>query len=568
MLSGQMELPAPDPAEPRLLSDIVPTLRPDLSIVVKPDSSGLFDVGQRGAAQTFTLYDFEVSIARMCNGRRTVSELIEAAARIGIPVTLDSFRKFVRQLNAYGFLLAPDEVPAPVEEDPTWTPRAEWKPEVREHFQSALRTFRKGRLTESRGYLEALLQIQPEVSEAIELLARVEERIALGEGEPMPTFVELHGAPAELAPAPEASGATARSGASGVSGAPEGSSLSDAPAIERGPPLTDEPTAEELKAIRRPRWPVFAAVGVAFVAISGVMAVPVPCVATASAELVPANEPAVVKAGREAKIAELVAPVGEWVEKDAVLLRFDDGPLKEKLLSIERELSSIDRRLVRLKRKDNSSAARRARSVLAKKERELKRLVSLRDRVAARSQKQAATRRLLVKTEKKLRSKESEVESARRTVLRTGAAQEIEALATQRKELEAKKAEIAAGFESLAVLAPSDGVFKSDRRAGDVLKADDVVGELHDDRLLRARITLPSSGAEQVASGQAVSIQLPDHPGKIIQTTLAAASGTNGTVRTAEAAVDNEARALPPRATGVAEISCGSRPLLRRVLGD
>ncbi len=176
---------------PRLLGDRVPGLRTQVQLQPSLQSAGLYDACVRGSDRTFKLYDFEVSIARMLNGRRTASELIEAAGRIGIPVSLDSLGKFIRQLHAYGFVAPPGAPPG--EEEGPWTPRSEWKPEVRELFQSALRTFRMDRAAEAREYLEALLQIEPEVPEAIALLTRIEERLAGETPElPAPTFTELH----------------------------------------------------------------------------------------------------------------------------------------------------------------------------------------------------------------------------------------------------------------------------------------------------------------------------------------------------------------------------------------
>src|SRR5437763_3698939 len=111
-------------SEGMLMHEIVPAFRGDL-LVEKQEGKGLFEVTDPVSAKKFTLYDFELSIARMLNGKRTASQVIEAATKIGIPVTLESLEKFVRQLHAYGFLT---DVAPPSERTPgtAWEPRAEW----------------------------------------------------------------------------------------------------------------------------------------------------------------------------------------------------------------------------------------------------------------------------------------------------------------------------------------------------------------------------------------------------------------------------------------------------------
>src|SRR4051812_34928228 len=91
--AGFMDGPPPQlgPAEPELElpTDRVPALRPDLKIVRSEKNAGMVEVTDPERGQTFSLYDFEVSIARMLNGRRTAFQVIEAAAKIGIPVSLE-----------------------------------------------------------------------------------------------------------------------------------------------------------------------------------------------------------------------------------------------------------------------------------------------------------------------------------------------------------------------------------------------------------------------------------------------------------------------------------------------
>lgn len=179
-------------------SDAVPTLRSDLKIVVSEKTKGLFEVTDTVRGQTFSLYDFEVSIARMLNGRRSAAQVIDGAAKIGIPVTLESLRKFLKQLRAYNFLLETRSDPKPLVGG-TWSPRSQWKPEVRELFQSALRKFRAGKAEEAIDYLVALLQIDPDNGEARELQQRINSKLDEPTESQDFTFDELHGG-ADAAP--------------------------------------------------------------------------------------------------------------------------------------------------------------------------------------------------------------------------------------------------------------------------------------------------------------------------------------------------------------------------------
>ena len=73
--------PEPMPMGP---SDSVPIFRTDLKID-KGANAGLFEVTDPVSGRHFTLYEFELSIARMLDGRRHASDVIENGVRLGIP---------------------------------------------------------------------------------------------------------------------------------------------------------------------------------------------------------------------------------------------------------------------------------------------------------------------------------------------------------------------------------------------------------------------------------------------------------------------------------------------------
>lgn len=160
--------PANDAPAALAAGDAVPRFRADLC-VERGASGGLYDVSDPATGRRFTLYEFELSIARMLDGRRAAADVVEHGVRLGIPVDLGSLHKFVRQLWHYGFL-APQGTPAG---DPggTWPAREAWDEATRALFQSGLRLLRAGRGADAAAYFEAVLDAHPADAEATEMLA-------------------------------------------------------------------------------------------------------------------------------------------------------------------------------------------------------------------------------------------------------------------------------------------------------------------------------------------------------------------------------------------------------------
>lgn len=165
------EAPAPVAEGGDLSVDqVVPLFREDLQVTPRPGSKAVLEVLDPVKGRSFSLYDFEVSIARMLNGKRTVAEVSETAAKIGIPVTTATLSRFIRQMRAYGFIA--EQPPA---QKGFWDQRRQWSAEVRGLYQSALRLFRANRYEDCLEYLGALLEIDPENPDAKELKQRVDE---------------------------------------------------------------------------------------------------------------------------------------------------------------------------------------------------------------------------------------------------------------------------------------------------------------------------------------------------------------------------------------------------------
>ncbi len=185
-----LDLEAPDlesdEASPQRLeaNAEVPLLRSDL--LLGPATSGQVTVRDPRTGRSAALHEFEISLARMFDGRRPISEVMLAAQRLGIPTSLESLGQFVRQLDRLGFLVADPAAPAPSAhaDGTTWQPRAKWDDGTRVLFQTGLRLARRGRYPEAARYFEALLSKDPGNVEARRWLDKVTRRST---PQPVPT---------------------------------------------------------------------------------------------------------------------------------------------------------------------------------------------------------------------------------------------------------------------------------------------------------------------------------------------------------------------------------------------
>jgi len=187
-------VPALKPTPLPATEERVPCIRNDLTFA-PGKRLGVVEVKDPRRHRSFTLYDFEANIARMLDGQRTLAEVAQAADRLGIDTSPEALRNFFRQLEAFGFLSA--------ERVPVQPPRGRkpWMREIREMYRHALRHSRKGELTEAVEYLEALLQVDPDVPEAKDLLMQLQARQNGAVG-PDLDFQALHGGLRKYEPEP------------------------------------------------------------------------------------------------------------------------------------------------------------------------------------------------------------------------------------------------------------------------------------------------------------------------------------------------------------------------------
>jgi hypothetical protein len=180
VLDPPVDLEAPDlernrPEPQRLEANAaVPLLRSDL--LLAPAAGGQVTVRDPRTGRSAALHEFEVSLARMFDGRRRISEVMLGAQRLGIPASLESLSQFVRQLERLGFLVSGPAAPPAPAEGTTWEPRAKWDDGARVLFQTGLRLARRGRYPEAARYFEALVSKDPDNAQARQWLDEVTRR--------------------------------------------------------------------------------------------------------------------------------------------------------------------------------------------------------------------------------------------------------------------------------------------------------------------------------------------------------------------------------------------------------
>ncbi len=158
------------PPSARLDDDesVVPALRLDLQVRRPAGARTTVQVTDPVNERSFTLFDTELSVARMLDGRRTVRALVAAAAAIGVPVTLETLRDFVQQLKAWRFVDG-----ATTDAKTTWARRRPWTADVRRRFRQALAAVRSGHAQDALEPLTRILEADPGNEEATFLRARV-----------------------------------------------------------------------------------------------------------------------------------------------------------------------------------------------------------------------------------------------------------------------------------------------------------------------------------------------------------------------------------------------------------
>jgi len=428
--------------------DVVPALRGDLVISRPEGAKGTMQVKDPLTERLFTLYDFEVSIARMLDGKRTAGEVIAAAGKLGIPVTLQTLKAFLSQLKAYRFI--DDRVKGG---DTTWSKREAWTEEVRQLYQGALRMMRAGKFPEALSYAEAMAEAAPHLSEVRELKQRIETEAA-GAFDLRTDFETLHTPPnatPAVKPPRDETGPFASFGFH-----------SQPPSAAELPPIPEElqpPPRRTLMDRLKDHKKAAAGTGLGLVVVL-VLLHPVQQTQTVACEL-QLETLGTPKTLRGGKVDDVVVRLGSKVEKGAVLARLGTG---ESLDALDAKIAEVQKQL------DATPAPPTGRKVDAARA-ALKKAQAAADQ--ADKARQKAPRSKQAALEKKWKAKVKAVDAAKVALEKLTHQSVAEGLKTKLDELRTRRVGLAAELEKNIVIAPVSGVFISVGPLPEELKPND-----------------------------------------------------------------------------------------------
>ena len=446
------------PAQPGVenAEDLVPRLRGDLVISRAEGSKGTLQVKDPLTERVFTLYDFEVSIARMLDGKRSAAEVLTAANRLGIPVNLATLKTFLQQLKAYRFI--DQDVTGG---DSTWAKRSAWTEEVRQLYQGALRMMRNGKFDEALSYADAMAEADPSNPEAKELRARIEEE-AKGSHELRVDFETLHTPLTTPAVTKLPADETGPFASFGFNSSPP--SIAELPPIPSAlnNPVVTLPSPSLMERLKARKGLVIGATAAVLVAVVLLRPVSVTQTVACELQLEPLGVPRTARGGKVIK--REVAP-GAKVEKGAVLARLGAGESMESLDAKSKELQD---KLAALPAPQTGKKVDQARANVRKAEAAVATLEKI-AKQSAKNQRQVAG---------KLKVKKKALESARAALDRLTRDSTRAALEDELKTLATRRTGVQAELEKSIVLAPAAGVFISIGPLPDELQPNDPWGQI------------------------------------------------------------------------------------------
>lgn len=412
------------------LEDKVPRMRGDLLIVPAPRSRSVFHVADPKSNRAFGLFDTEVSVARMLDGKRKVKDVLENAARLGVEVSIDSLQHFISHLKSYRFI---DQ--GLREGESTWPARQQWTEEERQLYQSSMKNLREGHFAEALSFAESLEAASSSKDEARLLKHRVEVA-AQGVVELVVTFAAMHATPQAAVP---------------VAVVP----ASSAPVVV--------PPAASARLISKHRRAL--AVGGAVLLLLLVLLRPVEVTTVVACELQveQLGLPRTVRGGKVG--ARDVAP-GARVEKGAVLARLGSGESPEVLAT---RVKALEAALAALPRPVTGKKTELARAHLQKVQSEMVALERSRKR-GTRAQQQAAEQKLRVKL-KDLVVAKSTLDALTHELTRAPLEAELKAVREKKDTLDG-------ALSRSIVIAPVAGVFVGDGALPDELGVNDSYGQV------------------------------------------------------------------------------------------
>jgi|GEM_PF-1743462 len=517
------------------LSDVVPVLRADLKIGDPQPGRGESEIHVEDplTGKSLLLKGFELSLARMLNGRRTAEEVLVSAGQIGLPMSIESLNGFLRKLGKEGFLtelagLAPIDIT-------TWEARSEWGEEIRRLFQEALREARADRFVAAKSRLDALLARSPAIKEAQQLLHWVMQRLRPESGPRTPPFSDVF-AMVEKSWFNEGEQRSAANEAAAAK-------------VKSNDPFND-PTVPAEPGWRPPgksRKGLIAAV-VAVVAVGGLVVAPMPHTATAPCTLVP-KQVTPVTVARAGTLAAVTVTEGQWVDKGTTIAKWDTAAAVKKVAALEARIAEVQK-----KNKASAAGAKK----LADAQGKLDKALAAQSKAQAEVDKLKASkakRAVVAKAEKKAAAAGKAVAAAQKPVaaLTVPASKEIQGeVAMLEGELQRAKLE----STEVSVVASADGfVKKLSVKPGAAVEANAVLAQLEDSRTLKVVVAVPRG--EKLQVGDALQLKVGTVVAKAVVDKVEGAS--------AEAPLDNTKGGFQGGATGETRFAGASKSLLGRL---
>jgi multidrug resistance efflux pump len=511
--------------------DVVPRLRADLH-VSPSETPGVVQVGNGAGGRTFTLRDFEMSIARMLDGQRNAGETVEAARQIGIPLSVDSLRHFIARLHTLGFIDEgrPPPPPGSPPERLTWPPRSEWTDDERRLYQQALKLFREDKFKDAKAVLDQMLAKRAFAAEALDLRARIDKAIAGGPatGSFTRDFNMAEGS------------WFAQGEAASKKAADEIAALAD---------LEDTPSAARGRGI----W----LVALLVILVGAVLGVPLPREMAFEVTLVPSKESNLV-APHAGTLEAVSVTEGQEVRAGDVVARYDVLEVKKRLEKVDASISDVQRQIRRLQAAASSPRIAKLKAQQAKREAQLAKATADRDRLAAKGRRSAA----LVKAERQLAALKAAVQKGAAEIDALPGGKAIAALQDEVKAKQPDRDALAAMLKESPTIAASEGgtVVGLSMKGGQKVSANDALGRVADLATLRAVSEVPPGERKDVRAGQQLAFEVS---GLAFSGTVASIKAESGEMT---ATIPNASRKLKAGSTGSARLRAESRSLLGRLL--
>lgn len=528
----------------------VPVFRTDL--LIEPRPGGVFQVTAPGAPQGFLLYDLELALARLLDGRRTAADVLRAAGELGIAATPDSLAKFFRQLQQYGFLVQAPTARAPFR---TVSPA-----DAVSRREPVLKLWSEQKFEEALTYLEMLIGETPEDEGLLQLHEMLRRQM---EAELASAAARAAKAPPAPAPAPESAPAPA-----------EPSGPAD---DERADDLLKEVIESNPEALRRKRrraarrrlaWlGALGAVGAALVLVQCPDRITEPCELNAAAR-------AVVRSSVDSAIEEVRVGEGAQVKAGDVLVKLADFEFKRRLERIDAELAKAKAEQALLLRGARREEIRRAAQLVASRTREVKMAAARKKRLETLAAQQLASGEDYDAAVSELMSRESALAEAVASYQLIRAGPSPEELARKEAEIRAIEVERQLALPSLAATelkSPIDGVVvtpKVGQKVGTAVTPGMPVVEVADLKTMVADVYIPQAKADLLSLGLPVKVKVAHLPSRFFSGKvdfISLAVERRGEPPTefirVEARLDNASGLLLPQQTGYAEIDAGHHRL-------